>query len=91
MKSSNVGTRTSAIEVLNISPNGIWLFVKGKEYFLPYAEFPWFKDAALSEVHHVRLLHGYHLRWDKLDVDLDLDSLEHPQRYPLKDRSGSSH
>ena len=45
MKSSHVGTGTSAVEVLNISQNGLWLYVKGKEYFLPYDEFPWFRDA----------------------------------------------
>lgn len=84
MRSSSAGTGTSAVEVLNISANGIWLYAKGKEYFLSYADFPWFKDACLSEIHRVQLLHGHHLRWDDLDVDLDLDSLGHPERYPLK-------
>ena len=84
MKSSSVGTNTSGVEVLNISTNGIWLYVRGKEYFLPYADFPWFKNARLSEIRNVRLLHGHHLSWEDLDVDLDLDSLEHSDRYPLK-------
>lgn len=86
MRSAQLGTSTSKIEVLNISANGVWLYAKGKEYFLPYEDFPWFKDARLSEIYDVRLVHGRHLRWDDLDVDLDLDSLEHPDRYPLKYR-----
>ncbi len=86
MKSSGVGASTSAVEILNISTNGIWLYVKGGEYFLPYVEFPWFKEARLSAIHRVRLLHGQHLRWDDLDVDLDLDVLEHLEHYPLKYR-----
>ena len=90
MRSSEVGTSTSEVEVLNVSPNGIWLYVKDREYFLPYAEFPWFKDACLSEIHRVRLHHGYHLRWEGLDVDLDLDSLDHLEHFPLKYRSGNS-
>lgn len=86
MKSSSVGTSTSEVEVLNISANGIWLYVKGKEYFLPYEDFPWFKDAHVSEIQRVKLLHGHHLHWTDLDVDLHLDSLEHLEHYPLKYR-----
>lgn len=86
MRSSSVGTSTSGVEVLNISTNGIWLYVKGKEYFLPYEDFPWFKAASVSEIQRVQLIYGRHLHWADLDVDLDLDSLEHPERYPLKYR-----
>lgn len=86
MRSSSVGASTLAVEVLQVSPNGLCLYVKGKEHFLPCAEFPWFQDACLSDVHRMRLLHGRHLRWEALDVDLDLESFEHPDRYPLKYR-----
>ena len=72
------------VEALNISSHGIWILAKGREYFLPYSEFPWFKNARLSDIRNVRLLHGYHLFWKSLDIDLDLDSLEHSERYPLK-------
>lgn len=61
--------------------NGIARNVRGKEHFLSYAEFSWFKDARLSEIEEVQLTHGRYLRWEELDVDLDLDSLD---RYPLK-------
>ena len=84
MRSSSVGTSTSAVEVLNISSNGIWLYVRRREYFLSYKDFPWFKDARLSEIEHVKLMHGRYLRWEELDVDLALDSLGHLDRYPLK-------
>ncbi len=86
MRLTEHGTSTSRVEVLNISSQGIWLYVKGKERFLPYEDFPWFKDARLSQIYNVQLLHGHLIRWDDLDVDLDLDSLEHPDRYPLKYR-----
>ena len=86
MKSLKPGRSTSKIEVVNVSPHGLWLTAKGKEHFLPYDEYPWFKDARLSEIHHVKLVHGRFLRWEELDVDLALDSLEAPERYPLKSR-----
>ena len=30
--------------------------------------------------------HGEHLHWPTLDVDLSLDSLKHPEAYPLTAR-----
>ena len=84
MRSSSAGTSTSAVEILNVSTHGIWLYVKGKEYFLPYKEFPWFREARLSQISKVTLLHGHHLHWPDLDVDLELDCLEHAEHYPLK-------
>jgi len=32
------------------------------------------------------LLHGFHLYWPDLDVDLEIDNLENPEKYPLKDK-----
>ena len=75
---------TSRVEVMGVSPHGLWVSVREKEYFLPYEEFPWFQDTRLSEIYHVQLVHGHFLRWKDLDVELALDSLEHPDRYPLK-------
>jgi len=69
--------------VQNISKNGIWIFVKDREYFLPYKEYPWFKDAKVSEIHNVKMFHESHLHWPDLDVDLELESLQHPEKYPL--------
>ena len=84
MKLAKRGRNTSKAEVTNISSHGIWIYVKGKEFFLPYKDFPWFKDSCLSEIQSVLLVHGSYLRWEDLDVDLAIDSLENPDRYPLK-------
>ena len=70
-------------EVTQISPHGIWLLANGTEYFLPYEDFPWFKKGSVEQILNVRLLHGFHLRWPDLDVDLELNSLEHGEKYPL--------
>ncbi len=84
MKLAERGASTSKVEIANVSSQGIWIYVKGKEHFLSYKDFPWFKDARLSEIQEVRLIHGSFLRWECLDVDLALDSIENPGRYPLK-------
>jgi hypothetical protein len=84
MRSSTVGRSISRPEILNISGNGIWLFVLGKEYFLPYTEYPWFKDAPVKSILNVLLLNRVHLHWPDLDIDLEVQALEHPDQYPLK-------
>lgn len=84
MRSLERGTSTSGIDIVNVSAHGLWLSVRGKEFFLPYDEFPWFQDARLSEIRDVTLVHGRFLRWEALDVDIALDSLAYPDRYPLK-------
>lgn len=83
MRSEHRGKSTSDVEVLNVSPHGFWLMVAGSEHFLDFDQFPWFRAATLTELFNVRLFHGSHLHWPDLDVGLDLDRIEHPERYPL--------
>ncbi|MDE1977676.1 MAG: DUF2442 domain-containing protein [Elusimicrobia bacterium] len=83
MKSPAPGKNISAAEVESISRNGIWLLIKGREYFLPYKDYPWFKNARPAEIHNVELIRGEHLSWPDLDVDLELESLRQPEKYPL--------
>ncbi len=83
MKSQALGKNISKPEIVTISPHGIWMDVGGGEYFLPHKEYPWFQKATVSEICNVRLLHGTHLHWPDLDVDLDVDSLGDPEKYPL--------
>ncbi len=47
MSSQALGKNTSVVEVTNISKHGIWLLTREKELFIPYEEFPWFKDATI--------------------------------------------
>jgi hypothetical protein len=89
MKSLKHGKGTS-VSVENITPFGIWLFVKEKEYFLSYQDYPCFKDQTLNSIHNVQLLHGYHLYWPDLDVDLEIENLENPEKYPLKSKIKSN-
>jgi hypothetical protein len=83
MKSEVRGTDTSDVEVTNISRHGFWLLLAEKELFLPFAEFPWFKDAPVSAILHVEWPQPHHLYWPDLDVDLAVESIEHPERFPL--------
>ncbi|MDQ7823641.1 MAG: DUF2442 domain-containing protein [Candidatus Eremiobacteraeota bacterium] len=83
MKSGKAGNHTSQIEVLNISQFGFWLSLDGDEHFLPFDKFPWFREARISDIINVELLHHSHLYWPSLDIDLELESIVHPEKYPL--------
>jgi len=88
MKSAQLGKLTSEVEVTNISKHGFWLLLDGRELFLPFAEFPWFRDVPVGKLLNVELPHTHHLYWPDLDVDLAVESIEHPERYPLVSKMG---
>jgi hypothetical protein len=80
------GAVTSEVEVTNISQHGFWVLLDGRELFLPFEEFPWFKRATVQTILRVERPTPGHLRWPDLDVDLAVDSIEHPERYQLKSK-----
>jgi hypothetical protein len=83
MRSKPPGKRTSKVELSNVSPHGIWLLLAGREIFLPFKDFPWFEDASIRALSNVELPSPHHLYWPDLDVDLAVESIENPHRYPL--------
>jgi hypothetical protein len=85
MKSATLGKHTSA-EVSNVSTNGFWLLIAEKERFVPFADFPWFKEARIRELVNVELQSPNHLYWPDLDIDLAVDSIDHPEHYPRVSR-----
>jgi hypothetical protein len=89
MKSGRLGTPTSVAEVTNVSGHGFWLLIGETEHFLPFKEFPWFRDARIGELTNVELQSPHHLYWPELDVDLAVESIEHPERFPLVSRGRS--
>jgi len=90
MRSGTPGTSTLAVEVTNISKHGFWLLLGEEELFVAFADFPWFRQAAVSAILNVSLPHPGHLYWPDLDVDLAVESIEHPERYPLVSRMAAS-
>ena len=90
MKSRQPGETTSAVELSNVSVHGMWLLVDRRELFLPFDEFPWFRDATIGQLAVIERPRPNHLRWPDLDVDLSLASIEHPERYPLVSGAGSA-
>jgi hypothetical protein len=86
MRSAALGRRTSRVELTNVSPNGLWLLLDGRELFVSFREFPWFADATIEQLAAVERPSRHHLHWPALDVDLAVESLDHPERFPLLSR-----
>jgi hypothetical protein len=83
MKSALRGKSISTAEVTSLGPDGFWLLLDERELFVPFKEFPWFRDARIREIMFVERPSLHHLRWPDLDIDLAVESIEFPERFPL--------
>jgi hypothetical protein len=81
------GIATSAAEVTHISRHGFWLLLGDEELLLPFEHFPWFKAATVEQISNVERPSSNHLYWPSLDVDLAVESIRHPEAFPLISRS----
>ena len=89
MKSAALGNSTSGPEVTNISQHGLWLLLGSEELFLSFEQFPWFQSAAIGKVLRVEQPSSQHLYWPELDIDLSVESIRHPEQFPLVSRAAS--
>jgi hypothetical protein len=62
------------------------MLARGKEFFMSFEDFPWFRDAPIGKVVHVEEPVPGHFHWPELDIDLTADIIENPGKYPLKAR-----
>lgn len=76
------GNVASAVEVTNISSHGVWLLSHDQELFMPYDEFPWFKDQPVKVIMNIEEPSPGHFYWPDIDVDLTQEIIEHPERFP---------
>lgn len=84
MSSLARGKNILEVEVANISSHGVWLLAHGKELFMSYDDFPWFKDQTVKSIINVEEQSPGHYYWPDLDMDLTDEIIEHPERFPLK-------
>ena len=87
MNSLAHGNNISEVEITHISSNGIWVLTHQEELFLSYEDFPWFKDQKIKAILDVQELKAGHFYWPEIDVDLSLEIIKHPERFPLRAKS----
>ncbi len=67
-----------------ISPShGIWLLTHDEGLFIPYQDFPWFKEQTTEAILNVEELSPGHYYWPVIDVDLTREIIKYPGRFPL--------
>ena len=86
MNSLAHGKNTLAVEVTNVSAHGVWLLTYNGELFMPFDNFPWFKNQTIKSIINVEELSSGHYYWPDIDVDLTEEMIEHPERFPLKSK-----
>jgi hypothetical protein len=77
------GIATLAAEVTNVSKHCLWLLLDDEELAVPFSEFPWFKSATIEQLYNVERPTENHLYWPAIDVDLSVESIREPERFPL--------
>ena len=71
------------VSVLMINDKGIMLSVKGNDYFISYNRIPWMRTASICDALDVKMSGRNSIEWPRLDVDLEIDNIKYPKRYPL--------
>jgi hypothetical protein len=87
MKSVPPGNVISVAEVTNVSEHGFWLLLDTEELFVPFEQFPWFREASMEALTKLERPTPDHLYWPDLDVDLSVASIRCPEDFPLVSRS----
>jgi hypothetical protein len=75
------------VEVTHVSRDGFWILLQNEELFVPFVEFPWFRDASIGQLMNVEWPQSNHLYWPDLDVDLSVESIRNPADFPLRARA----
>ncbi len=83
MDSSKSGIDISVCSITGINDLGLWVLVEEKEYFVPFAEYPGFKDSSVNQILNIKYLPPSQLHWDEIDMDIELQALVKPEAYPL--------
>lgn len=82
----NIGTailNKTKVEVVHISPIGLWLFADGSEFFVNFCDYPDLLNATIKQLNSVTMDSMGDFHWEELDIDIERDSLEEPEKYPL--------
>lgn len=72
-----------APKVIRVSKHGFRLLLGDEELLLPFVDFALFKGVTTEQLCDVEWPSPDHLYWPLLDVDLSVESIRHPGRFPL--------
>jgi hypothetical protein len=56
---------------------------RDREYFVPFADYPAFRQATVEQIVNLHQPAPDQLCWPDLDIDIELPALDEPERFPL--------
>jgi hypothetical protein len=83
MDSTKSGISTSDCNISGINDLGFWVLVENMEYFIPFSDYPGFKDSSVNQILKISFLPPSQLHWQELDMDIELSALRQPELFPL--------
>ena len=85
MSGANISQSDVAIksQITSIENDGFWLLTNDGEFLVSFEQYPAFKNATIEQIFNFREHFG-DFYWEKLDIDIELEALKHPENYPLK-------
>jgi hypothetical protein len=83
MSLSISGINTSDCSVTGVNDLGFWVLVSDGEYFIPFSDYPGFKESTVYQLLNIQYDPPSQLRWNDLDIDIELEALSQPERFPL--------
>ncbi|MBL8199905.1 MAG: DUF2442 domain-containing protein [Chromatiales bacterium] len=89
MKSAGPGSGTFPAEIQEVTADGFSLRLGDEVLRVSFAEFPWFRGADPADLRNLERPSPDHLYWPALDIDLAVESIRHPERFPLVSRVGA--
>lgn len=80
MKNAPKVEKRLPVTVTDLTKRGFRIHFKDKQFYMSFKNYPWFADATEEEIRDVVLEFEYRVHWEALDVDFEIDQLEHPRR-----------
>ena len=69
-------------QITSIEQDGFWLLTEEGEFFVPFARYPAFQKAKVEQIFNFEQDNDA-FYWSELDIDIELDALKNPEKYPL--------
>jgi len=81
-KNTSPNNALEQAQITNIERDGFWLLMEEGEFFVPFERYPRFQKATVEQIFQFEQ-DGDAFYWPELDIDIELDALKYPERYPL--------
>ena len=81
-KSTSLNSIFTQAQITGIEKDGFWLLTEEGEFFVSFKCYPAFQKAKVEQIFYFEHDHGA-FYWPDLDIDIELDALKYPERYPL--------